>query len=188
MRVLECLDAHLAAREQLAAHLRGGHLSLAKAKYSMGPGALAGQQAFPQEMTAGAWLAPLPMQQQAAQGASSQPLSESDDEFTEYQLQLSAYPGNPLSREAISDLTTERQSDQDTAVKQQRQQQPHQQQQQQQQQGKRKDPLMYFGAMPPQSLKSAAGDFRAALQLAVEAANLGQQLQRLMQEWEALNS
>jgi hypothetical protein len=48
------------------------------------------------------------------------------------------------------------------------------------------DPVTWFSALPPASLKAAQASFRGALQQAVEAANAGQRLRQHMAQLEQL--
>lgn len=193
--VMEGIEAYLAAQEELAAALKDGLFDLAKAKYTLGPGAV-GQQCYPGDMHAAAAVHP------------QQPEQESDSLFDQFDLCQQLQDCHLAAKAAA---TPQQEQDKASGGKQQEQQLRQRRkgsQQQlgsstpQQQQGEQHDPppstassssgdddayhqadpITWFTALPPAALKSAQGHFRVALQRAVAAANRVQQLREMLED------
>jgi hypothetical protein len=150
--VLQALDDYLAAQEQLQAHLKGGLLELARARYALGPASL-GQAQYPGAMQASALVARPSCASAAADSSrSGQDLQQQQQQpFEQFQLQQQdACLQQPASKHGQP-------GDGSVTV----------------------DPISWFCALPPAPLKAAQRSFGEALEAVVAAANA---LQRLRQQ------
>jgi len=159
--VMECMEAYLAAQEELAAALKDGLFDIAKGKYALGSGTL-GKQRYPGDMQAAVKVEP------------QQPVEQADSLYEQFQL----HDHGQHEHVHQSVLETEDQ------VQQQRQQQQCQQDADGSsgRDSSPVDPITWFSALPPAPLKAAQAHFRTALQRAVLAANRVQQLRQLLDD------
>lgn len=180
--VMECMEAYLAAQEELAAALKAGMFDLTKAKYSLGPGAL-GQQRYPGDMTAAATVVPHRQQQQ------QQDAEEEDDDslYDTFQLRQQLQQQCQVSQAAADTAERKQQHpDGDAAVDKQQpgssRAQPGNGSSSSDGAHTAGDPVRWFCGLPPAPLKSAQAHFGVALQHAVTAANKVQELRQLLEE------
>jgi hypothetical protein len=177
--VMECMDSYLAAQEELAAALKAGLFDLAKAKYSLGPGAL-GQQHYPGDMTAAATV--VPQQQQRQQQQQDEAQEEDDSLYDTFELRQQQLQQQQC-RVSKAAATAEQQPDDNAVAGNSRaaprdgnssidRGAPH----------TAVDPVRWFSPLPPPPLKSAQAHFGVALQHAVAAANKVQELRQLLEE------
>lgn len=170
--LFECLEAYLEVRERLNAAIKDGHFHLARSKYNMGS---LGQQQYPADMRACAWVsmqpagdaeAALQLQLQAGEyprplGANAECGESSDDD-------LDAAISQELSAAAADDgLATSAAAPRRASRS-------------------GTEAITWFGGLPPQSLKQAQTAFSDSTGLAVQAANLAAQLQSLAAAVDAL--
>lgn len=159
--VMECMEAYLAAQEELAAALKDGLFDIAKGKYTLGSGTL-GKQRYPGDMQA------------AVRVKLQQPVEHADSLYEQFQLEDHGQHEHSHQQRSV----TEAQGQQK-----QRQQEQHQQDAGGSGRGSSPvDPITWFSALPPAPLKAAQAHFRTALQRAVLAANKVQQLRQLLED------
>jgi hypothetical protein len=176
--VMKGIELYLEAQEELAAALKAGLFDLAKAKYSLGPGSV-GQQCYPGEMhtAVSVLLQPDNQQQdslfdrfhlcqqlkQCHAAATKQPQQQLEPKA------LAAAAGDESTAAACKQqddtvAADSKRIDSDSSSS-------HLQ-----------DPLAWFSALPPPTLRSAQVQFKSALERAVAAANRVQELRRLLEQ------
>jgi hypothetical protein len=176
--VMQGIEVYLEAQQELATALKAGLFDLAKAKYSLGPGSV-GQQCYPGEMQAAVGVLRQPPQQQQDSLFDHFELCQQLEQChiaaakkPQQQLEPKASAaGAAAGRSAACKQQddTVAAADSKHAYSSSSSSQSH-------------DPLGWFSALPPPTLRSAQVQFKSALERAVAAANRVQELRQLLEE------